>query len=370
MKLLFMTDTHITARTPSSRLDDIQESIKMKFKEIGVLIQKENIEAVLHGGDMFNTPEVSNKFVGEIAEIIRGYNIPFYITTGNHDLQGQNEDSLPYTKLGLLSSTGVIKLLNRKNPIVLNDNGYKISVEGQEYYPNIDKNPSEDYKVHNQTSNFKILVAHSMLLEKPFHEGTTYTLIKDVKTEADLILAGHYHPGFKTQNVNNTWFMNPGSLVRMEASTESLKAKPKVIILEFNNGVFSYSDYELQTAKPGKEIFSSKNLQKKAYSNSLEAFNSKLKNIKLDDVNIVNLIDEYVKTHPEDVNVVTKAKDEIVKVQREQVVDSGFASAQSNVCIDKVVLKNFQAHENLEVDFTNGLNTITGESNAGKVKLL
>lgn len=370
MKLLYLTDTHITAKTPSSRLDDIQETIKMKFSELGVLIKKENIEAILHGGDMFHRPEVSNKFVGEIAEIIRDYGIPFYVLTGNHDLQGQNSESLPHTKLGLLKSTGVIEIIDRNNPKVFDDNGYKISVEGQEYYPNIDHNPSEDYKIYNQTADYKILMTHSMLLDRPFHEGTIYTLIKDVKTDADLVLGGHYHPGFKEQQINDTWFYNPGSSLRVEASTHSINNKPKVLIMDISRDNKNIKYYEYKSAKDGKEVFSKTNLEKKMYNNTLENFNRKLKGIKLDDVNIVTLVDEYVKEHPEDIIVVEKAKAEIVKIQKEQVVDNGFVSSNTNVLINSVEIKNFQVHEHKVINFTKGLNTITGESNTGKSAII
>jgi DNA repair exonuclease SbcCD nuclease subunit len=370
MKILNLADTHITARTPSSRLDDIQETIKLKFAEIGVVVRQEKIDVIVHSGDMFHRPEVANKFVGEIAEIIRSYNVPFYVVPGNHDLQGQNEESLPHTKLGLLASAGVIKILNRKNPITFNDNGFVISIEGQEYYPDIDKNPIKDYMVYNQTADYKMLVAHSMLLEKEYFENVPHTVIKDVVTDADMILSGHYHPGHGVVVEKGVTYVNPGSLLRVEGSTHSIKAKPQVAILDISSQGQSVSLYELKVAKEGKEVFSSANLQKKNYNATLENFNSKLKNIKLDSVNIVSLIDEYVKTHPEDANVVKKAKDEIIKVQREQVIDNGFIPAKQNVYITGVHLKNFQTHEDLKVSFVNGLNSITGESNVGKTAIL
>lgn len=371
MKILYLTDTHITAKTPSSRLDDIQEVLKSKFKEVGDIIKNENIEAVVHGGDMFHIPEVSNKFVGEISKIIRSYNVPFYVVPGNHDLQGQNEESLPHTKLGLLYNTGVINILNRKNPVIFDENGYSISFEGQEYHPNIDKEPLKDYQVINTYADFKVLVAHSMLLEREFHEGTVFTLIKDVQTKADLILAGHYHPGFKTQFVNGTWYINPGSLLRMEGSTHSIKvAKPKVVILDISKNGFSQKEVELSCAVEGTKVFSTKNLDKKGYGQTLANFNAKLKDIKLKDVDIVSLIDEYVKANPEDATIVNKAKNEIVKIQREQMVDNGYVPSNVNVAIDKLEIKNFQAHENISIDFVKGINTIVGESNAGKTAIM
>lgn len=85
MKILYIGDSHITAKNPASRLDDIQVTIKDKFNEIGELVKQNKIDIVLHGGDLFHTPDVSNKFTGEIATILSSYGVPIYVVPGNHD---------------------------------------------------------------------------------------------------------------------------------------------------------------------------------------------------------------------------------------------------------------------------------------------
>lgn len=84
-----MSDTHITAKNPASRIDDIQQTILKKFKEIGDIIKRENIDFVLHGGDLFHTPDVSNKFTGRIAQVIQSWGVDTYVVPGNHDCNGR-----------------------------------------------------------------------------------------------------------------------------------------------------------------------------------------------------------------------------------------------------------------------------------------
>ena len=217
MKILFLTDSHFTAKNTSSRLDDIQQTILDKLLDVKKIIEDDGIDIVLHGGDMFHSPDVSNQFTGKIAKIIKSFGVPMYVVPGNHDLFGYNYDTLSNTKLGLLEKTGVINIISREKPLVINDNGFTIGIEGQEYHPHIDEDISEDFKINNINVDYSILIVHSMLLENKFYEGVKHTLIKDVYTNADLVLAGHYHDGWKERKQHNTWLFNQGSFLRVEA---------------------------------------------------------------------------------------------------------------------------------------------------------
>ncbi|HLS54237.1 MAG TPA: metallophosphoesterase, partial [Tissierellaceae bacterium] len=63
MKLLFFTDTHIRGTTPKNRKDDFPEALERKLYEVLDLINKENIDYVLHGGDLFDRPDLSVSIV-------------------------------------------------------------------------------------------------------------------------------------------------------------------------------------------------------------------------------------------------------------------------------------------------------------------
>lgn len=367
MKILFLTDTHFTAKNPSSRLDDIQETIINKLLDVKKIIDDVGIDMVLHGGDMFHSPDVSNAFTGKIARIINSFDAPVYVVPGNHDLYGYSYETLNNTKLGLLEKTGVINIISREKPIVVDDNGFKIGIEAQEYHAHIDEDMSVDFRIDNINVDYSILLTHSMLLEYKFHEGIKHTLIKDVYTNADLILAGHYHDGWKERKQDNTWFFNPGSLLRVEASAAMINAMPKVIVFEIEKDKFDYKYIELPSAKKGKIVFSNTNLTTKLYNIGLDQFHNKLKSQKFTGVNIIDLINACSN---QDNKIACEYAIKKINQVSIKACDNGYISESNNITINKVELYNFQAHSKKIVDFTNGLNVVVGESNAGKTAIL
>lgn len=370
MKFLYLTDTHFTGKTPSSRIDDIQQTILNKLLDVKKIIEDVGIDIVLHGGDMFHSPDVSNQFTGKIAKIINSFKAPMYVVPGNHDLYGYNMSTINNTKLGLLEKTGVINIISRDNPIIFDNNGFKIGIEAQEYFTEIDEDIKRDFRIENIDVDFSILLSHSMLLDHKFHEGVKHTLIKDVSTYADLVLAGHYHDGFKERkNEEGTWFFNPGSFLRVDASTAMIKSMPRVVVFDIRDNVFLYEYIELPSAKPGSEVFSNKNLENKLYGLDLTNFHNKIKNQKFKSVNIIDLINEYIKNNPSDLEAAEYAKNKIESVSIKNC-DKGYISESKNITIDKVELHNFQTHTNKVIQFENGLNIIVGESNVGKSSIL
>lgn len=196
-------------------------------------------------------------------------------------------------------------------------------------------------------------------------------MIKDVITPADLVLGAHYHPGFKEQEKDGVWFYNSGSILRIENTVENRKNKPKVVIFDIDatTGTFKSEYKELQSAQDGNKVFSAK-VNNSAYQASLGSFHSKLKGKKFKGVDILSLVDDYAKEHNEDDEIVKAVKDKMNKFAIANAVDTGFRPELQNICITKVEIFNFQAHGHKVVDFTKGLNVITGESNSGKTAIL
>lgn len=369
MKFLFITDTHFTAKAPASRIDDFQKTIKNKLIEVGKIIKKEKIDILLHGGDMFHSPDVSNKFCGEIAEIFKSYNIPIYVNIGNHDVYGYNISTIDNTKLGLFAKAGIVNLINREKPLVFNEEGYKIGIEAQEYYADIDKDSKKDYMFYENDVDYKILLIHSMLLDHEFFKEIPHTQIKNVNTEADLVLAGHYHPGFKTKEINGTTFINPGSLLRVDSSIGSFEYTPSVVKLDVTRDKMEYEFIALKSAKPAEKIFKEKKATESGYVN-IEALRKKIKESSLEKTSIFSLLEDVEKIHPEDKTLIEEIRDRMNKAEIEKSVDGGFIESFEPVTIEKVEIHNFQAHEKKTVTFEDGLNILVGSSNSGKTAII
>lgn len=377
MRILYITDTHLTAKNPASRLDVYETVTYEKLNEIGEIIKRNNVDLVLHGGDMFHSPKVSLRYTGKIAEIIKSWGVPTVVVIGNHDLYGYNISTIDQTTLGLLSKTKVVELLYRGKYKEYDINGLKLIIEGQHYYKDIDTGTFDDYGINNK-GDYNILATHSMLLDRPFYPGIPHTLIKDVKTDADLVLAGHYHDGWKETTIGNTTFLNPGSTIRVESSREDM---PKVLLLEFNNvdgKIEEKHEYiYLNTAGRREEVFDLKKIINKndkiSLINEFQKSIEDLSNIQ-NTSSSIDIVKEITSKNQIEKEVEDKALELIARAEEmsddENDILKGFVEKPYELSITELEIKNFQSYKDEKIKFTNGLNAIVGESGNGKTSSL
>ena len=135
---------------------------------------------------------------------------------------------------------------------------------------------------------------HSFLLDKPFLDTISHTLIDEIKNiNADIILSGHYHSGFKTLKYKEKYFINPGSLLRTSSSKLELKRTPKVIILEISKEETIINEIYLKTALPGDKVLKINNDFEKARIEALEEFKQLVRsNTDLNNYNIYEILKE------------------------------------------------------------------------------
>lgn len=268
MKLLFFTDTHIRGTTPKNRKDTFIDTIEKKFIEVSDMVEEYNIDFILHGGDLFDRPDVSISIVSRFAKILNRIKVPLYLISGNHDIYGHNPNTINRTMLGLLDVLGLINIINANQKIFLEKNNVKVQLTGQPYVYDIDKPNNKNYYMLQEVDDnvdFSIHMVHGMLLEKPFIKGVPYTLIDDIKdTLADITLSGHYHAGFKTAKLNGKYFINPGSLVRITNSIKEMERKPHVILIELNDNIY-ITEVPLKSALPGEQILDRNEIEKSLF---------------------------------------------------------------------------------------------------------
>jgi DNA repair exonuclease SbcCD nuclease subunit len=387
MKFLFATDTHTSGKGPSSRKDSYPMAVKRKLTELALVAKKDpNIIAVIHGGDLFDKPVVSEQLKGEVAEIIRSSGKPWYVVPGNHDLFGYNINTLPQTSLGLLAKTGVIQILDRAaGPAVFTDlTGVTVSFEGQEYHREIDKRDvGLDYWVSGN-AQFKVLIPHSMLLDRPYYPDVPHTLVSDLnnRTAANLILVGHYHDGFDIQTIVNsegrlTEIFNPGSMLRDECSKGNMVRKPQYIVLEHNSftNTIEMTVKEFKSAESGKKIFDRSQMEDKRRKDFyLQSFEQKLGDSALSAVDVYSVLTDIVQrsvvsmeTHTEAVRRLTNAEFQVDDITKQMI---GFVETPDNIWITRIIMKGFQSHEDSTIDFGPGLNAIIGPSDSGKSAII
>ncbi|MDX9917835.1 MAG: metallophosphoesterase family protein [Gudongella sp.] len=255
MKFLYFTDTHIRGSNPRNRKDVFIETMEQKFQEIAEIIDKRDIDFVIHGGDLFDRPDSSISVVSRFAHILKTITKPIYIVSGNHDIFGHNPDTLDRTMLGLLRSFDFLNVVDKDSPILVTKDDMTVQLTGVPYSYDIDLSP-DNYilKEVDKRASYAINIVHGMLLDKPFIKGIPYTLIDDViETKANITLCGHYHAGFDTVIRDGKYFINPGSLVRVTNSIREMERRPKVVMLDLSEEI-QVEDIYLKSAKPGEEV--------------------------------------------------------------------------------------------------------------------
>ena len=60
MKILHITDSHGTAKSPQSRTDIYYLAFLKKMYELKYVIQQEDIKLIIHTGDLFHSARVSD----------------------------------------------------------------------------------------------------------------------------------------------------------------------------------------------------------------------------------------------------------------------------------------------------------------------
>ena len=295
MKLLFFTDTHIKATNPISRIDDYLNTVEVKFNEVKGIIEEEKIDYVLHGGDLFDRPDVPVRIVGKFANILKSFGVPIYMISGNHDIFGHNPSTVERSMIGLLNTLNIINLIKKDEPIILKDSNLTVQISGAPYIYDIDSNFKEYYFPDRlENMDYHIFMIHSFLLDKPFINTVSHTLIDEVKdVDADIILSGHYHTGFGVKEYNNKYFVNPGSLLRTNSSIPEMNRTPEVIIIELNKEKITIKERTLKTALEGKLVLNQNDHTEKLRAEALEDFKLLVReNANLENYNIIEILKE------------------------------------------------------------------------------
>lgn len=268
MKVLYFTDTHIRGTSPKNRKDDFVLTLEKKLYEIANIIKDNNIDFVLHGGDLFDRPDVSVSIVSRFSRILNNISIPIYIISGNHDVYGHNPQTINRTMMGLLNNLDVLNIINQNEVKILEKDNIKVQLTGQPYIYDIDSITNRQYYMVDtvrEDVDYSIHMVHGMLLDKPFIKGIPYTLIDDIKgTQANITLSGHYHSGFKKTEIDGKYFINPGSIVRISNSLREMDRVPKVVLIELDNTI-KISFLELETAEKGSIVLDRDEIEKNVF---------------------------------------------------------------------------------------------------------
>lgn len=236
MRFIYLTDLHLRAARPVSRLDE--EYFEVQFQKLDQIlnyVKKNKIKYVFIGGDIFDSTNTSAKllirslqFFKELSEHCTAYCI-----LGNHDIIGTNPATINRVPLGaLFVLDNIIHLDN-------------INIDGTVFIGlDFMHNSNVEKYMIDKDAEMLVIITHDMIVP---HENFPYNVIgaKTLKTTADLVLCGHYHLPFEVKTETTT-FLNPGSLMRLKLTEDSLGRIPQFIDITISDNKIDYTFIPLE----------------------------------------------------------------------------------------------------------------------------
>ncbi len=384
MRILHITDSHGTVKSPEGRRDVYYTTFLKKLFEVSFVCKRLKVDFVIHTGDLFHSARVSNKFAGQTAELIKAMKVPFYVVPGNHDIEGYSIDTIDQTTLGLLAKTEVITILDRQHPLFKTEGGYDsftVAISGQEYYAHIDEGNARDFLMQQNKGDFNILAIHGYITDTMQHPNIKYTLATSIKTDADIILSGHYHHQFVHRGRGYIVY-NPGSMMRVDQTEYNKTHIPQYGIIDIfvdkrGRLDYTYTMHPFSVAQPSTEIFDYEaKYREKCSAISLDSFKSSVNNT-IADVQSSTNIPQLISQLGEKANVpeeivelaLSKYNTTLQNIPDEFEAPHGFIESLRKKRIQRVLIQGFQSHEDTCIEFDKNFNVITGASNAGKTSV-
>lgn len=286
-KFIVCGDLHWRGGNPRARRDDYMQALKLKLEEVFKLAIEHQAPVIIPG-DIFNSPNTAWYVVAELIQCFNAFKkrsgLPIITIPGNHDIYGSNLDSVSRTPYGLMSMIGVIKDVDQYQ--ALDWTGEKegeeedddeeaappwVRISGHGYNADTDT-PFGTYQFDTVAWAYKEktkpiatihLVHANIMLDPPGIDSMPHTLIDGIMTDADVIISGHYHPGWGVyRREDGVLFINPGALARTAATASDLTRQVGVVLLEVHeDGRCGAEWIPLESAKPGEEVLSREHLE-------------------------------------------------------------------------------------------------------------
>lgn len=238
LKILHYTDLHLREGNPPSRLGNYREDVLGKLNQIIDIAIEREVDITHCGGDLFdnkNPDATKHKTIIAATNIYNKAPIRHYITPGNHDLQGDNMESLEKQPLGVLLTAGVLRQVTWSPYIkTVGGESLKVVMEAHDF----EEEPElSEFTCNRESEEADVRILGLHIYSSPsggsLWGNTKVFSYKELsQTKHDIYLLGHYHAdnGIVSNEAGQT-FVNVGSVTRGDYGDENLVRKPKVALI-------------------------------------------------------------------------------------------------------------------------------------------
>ena len=232
--IIFVGDLHLKGSSPISRVDDYPTVILNKLESLINTAKSFSCDKIMLLGDVFDSHITTLPYLAKVINTFRKISdagIDVYTIVGNHDIKNNRMDSLDSSALGILISTGYLKLAPRN--LTIDDTSFNCF-----HYP--------EELTNNNESRYSVCVAH-----RYYEFGLSWDSLtsEDLKSlNYDAMILGHYHVPCDTLSIEDTMLYRPGSLSRSTSEPYNKLRTPRVLVFNCLNHKTVYVDIPCERA--------------------------------------------------------------------------------------------------------------------------
>lgn len=282
-KFLYFQDGHVKGKNSINRLGDFFSDWLIKFDELLEIAKKNKVEAIIDGGDLFDSPMVSYSVCDAIVDRVEKAKMRYICLFGNHaERYHSKEHSYDTTLAHILRRSKYFEYLETTVGV-----GKDYVIQGIEYSHTVEEN-IKDKGIFLQAVSpkaWRIAIVHAFICPKPFPYAS-HVVCDDIKTNADLVLVAHYHKVWE-KKVADTQYLDIGCFGRNSITEADIK--PSCVLLDTEER--SYKVIPLKSAKKGADIFDLAKIEElKASDVNMENFIKSLESVQFQGQNIESII--------------------------------------------------------------------------------
>lgn len=232
--IIFVGDLHLKGSSPISRVDDYPTVILSKLESLINTAKSFNCDKIMLLGDVFDSHITTLPYLAKVINTFKKISdagIDVYTIVGNHDIKNNRMDSLDSSALGILISTGYLKLAPRN--LIIDDTSFSCF-----HYP--------EELTNNSESCYSVCIAH-----RYYEFGLSWDSLtsEDLKSlNYDAMILGHYHVPCDTLSIEDTLLYRPGSLSRSTSEPYNKLRTPRVLVFNCLNHKTVYVDIPCERA--------------------------------------------------------------------------------------------------------------------------
>ena len=246
MKIIYQGDIHLRSSVPVNRVDDYNEA---QFNKLGQLVEFANVhgDALLLGGDLFDSPKVSSEVVNDTIDVLSGCNVQTLSCLGQHDV--------PFHQMVLKKSP--VYPLYTSAAITYCEDGKALEIDDGVIVHFCSWEQAVTAPIEGM---FNIFLGHVSVFDKvPFYwkgEGYSPKTLKEKYPGYQLYLCGDIHSPLVDDNV-----VVSGPMMRM--SVNHIDYQPRCYLIDTDTMEITPLYYKIEEdvfSIPNEEIESTLNL--------------------------------------------------------------------------------------------------------------